>query len=110
MEGKTTFILYKDLSQEEKDMLNNKERKQMMKDRKKFIANPLYKDINPEDIWYLKSKYIKNWKYSDDTLFTRCECGSLEFDCLKDTMSSNGMDRECLFKCCKCGKTHWEYN
>lgn len=110
MEGKTTIIFYKDLTQEEKDMLNDRQRKQMIKSREEFINNPLYKDINPEDVWYLRLNYIKNWKYPDYAVLFRCECGSLDFDCLKDTMFSNDIGKACLFKCCKCGKTHWEYD
>lgn len=110
MEGKTTSVYYRDLTQEEKDFVNAIERREMMKKRKSFINDPRYKGINPEDVWYLKLDYINNWKYADDYIFTKCECGSLEFDCLSDKMASDGLSRDCLYRCNKCGKTHREYN
>lgn len=110
MEGKVTSVYYKDLTQEEKDFVDTIERSEMLNKREKFKRDPMYSNFDPEDIWYLKLEYINNWKHNDNYIFTRCECGSLEFSCLMDDMAPNGMDRECLYKCCKCGKTHWEYN
>lgn len=109
MEGKTTSIYYKDLTEQEKSFVDELERKGMLKNRENFIKDSRYKDFDPENIWYLKLDYIKNWKHSDNYLFTKCECGSLEFDCLSDIPSSN-QSRKCLMKCTKCGKTHIEYN
>lgn len=108
MEGKVSYVYYSKLTQEEKDYVDNVERQGMMNKRKAFIKDERYKDLDPEDIWYLRLDYIKNWKHSDSYLFTKCECGSLDFDCLSDIQS--GMSRRCLMKCCKCGKTHMEFN
>lgn len=110
MEGKTTSVYYKDLTQEEKDFVDIAVRKGLLENRQAFINDPRYKGINPEDIWYLKLDHILNWKHEDNFIFTRCECGSLEFDCIKDTMASDGLSRDCLYRCKKCGKTHQEYN
>lgn len=110
MEGKTTSVYYRDLTQDEKDYVDSVERKSMLERRKAFINDPRYKGNDPEDIWYLRMDYIDNWKHSDNYILTKCECGSLEFDCLSDKMASDGLSRDCLYKCCKCGKTHHEYN
>lgn len=110
MEGKYISVYYSELSQEEKDHLNKLERLGMLKSREDFKKDPRYSNFDPEDIWYLKLDYINNWAYSDYNLFTKCECGSLDFNCLVDEMAPNGIGRDCLYKCCKCGKTHWEYN
>lgn len=110
MEVKCTSVYYKDLTQEEKDHLDKLERLNMLKSRERFVNDPRYTNFDPEDVWYLRLDYINNWKHSDNYLFTKCECGSLDFDCLLDEMAPNGMDRDCLYKCCKCDKTHWEYN
>lgn len=110
MEGKVTSVYYKDLSAEEKDYVDGVYRQKMLDDRKAFIRNPLYAGWGPEDVWYLRLDYINSWKHSDNYLFTKCECGSLDFDCLKDIMADNGLDRDCLYRCKKCGKVHQEYN
>lgn len=109
MQGEIKSVYYKDLTQEEKDFVNNAARQAMLKKRENFIKDARYTSIDPEDIWYLKLNYIHNWKYEDNNLLTKCECGSLEFDCLKDVPARDGLSRDCLYRCCKCGKTHQEW-
>lgn len=109
MEGNTTLLYYRDLTQAEKDYVDNLERENMRKRRNGFIKDERYKHIDPETIWYLKNDYINNWKYSDNYIFTRCECGSLDFNLISDTPASY-QSRRCLYICNKCGKTHIEYN
>lgn len=110
MEGKTTCIYYKDLTQSEKNFVNELERDKMRKRREEFINNPLYKDLDPEDIWYLRKGFIANWTFGDNYLFTKCECGSLKFECLGDTLADDELSRKCEYRCDRCGKTHIEYN
>lgn len=108
MKGKTTSVYYKDLTQSEKDLVDNIERASLRKQRKDFIKDERYVGTDPESIWYLRQEYIDNWKFYDDFLFTKCECGSLEFETKSDTQCD--LSRKCLMKCKKCGRTHIEYN
>lgn len=110
MEGKVTSVYYKDLTQTEKDFVNNKERDNMRKRREEFINDPRYVGIDPERVWYLKNSFIDNWTFGDNYIFTKCDCGSIEFACISDTLADDGFSRICEYKCEKCGKTHIEYN
>ena len=107
-EGKTTIVRYRDLTQIEKYLVDNIERTCMRKEREDFINDERYRGYDPESIWYLRNDYINNWKHDDGFIFTKCECGSLEFDCLEDKQS--GLDRRCVMKCKHCKKVHIEYN
>ena len=108
--GEITSIYYKDLTPEEKELVDNIERESARKRKAAFIADPRYKDINVENVWWLKDEYINNWRHEDNYLFTKCECGSLQFETLRDTLASDALSRNCLMKCSKCGRIHIEYN
>lgn len=102
-------IYYKDLTSQEKEAVNNAVRESMRKQKEDFIKDPRYKNVDPETVWYLKEDYINNWTFQDNYLFTKCDCGSFDFDCLSDTPSSY-QSRKCVMKCAKCGETHIEYH
>ena len=72
MERNYTRVYYKDLSNNQKRIVNEITRKNMLRRRKAFINDSRYKAIDPEDIWYLKLDYINKWKHSDYDLFTCC--------------------------------------
>lgn len=105
--GKTTSIYYRDLSQEEKEFVDKMYREKMMLDRQNLIKTMGLETA--DRCWWSKLDYINNWKHQDTHIFTKCECGSLEFDCLSDKQSGL-CSRRCLMRCKKCKKKHIEYD